>query len=199
MKKNFLILFLLQSIAISCFAQHETYLDSLTDFRTNYVATHGAVPAKDRDALQFFPVNESYRVQARFERLYGYGWFEMETSGRIKKKHRVYGILHFALHDTTLQLRVYQSEQLLNTKEYKDWLFVPFTDKTSGEETYANGRYIDILIGELESGQYLLDFNKAYNPYCAYVSGVYNCPIPPAENDLPVKIQAGEKNFGKAH
>ncbi|MCX6319606.1 MAG: DUF1684 domain-containing protein [Bacteroidetes bacterium] len=198
MKKNAIIILLLAGF-LSSYGQGISYADSAMAFRAAYINEHGAVKSKDRESLQFFPVNEGFRVKARFERLYGFGWFDMETSGTIKKKHRVYGILHFTLHDTTLQLRVYQSEQLLNTKEYKDWLFVPFTDKTSGNETYANGRYIDILTPELETGMYWLDFNKAYNPYCAYVSGKYNCPIPPAENDLPVAILAGEQKFAKGH
>lgn len=199
MKKRSAVALLLPLISLCTFSQVKNYKDSLTAFRRNYVKEHGAVPAKDREFIHFFPANEKYRVVARFERVYGFGWFEMETSGTVKKKHRVYGILHFKLRDTTLQLRVYQSEQLMNSKEYKDWLFIPFTDKTSGNETYANGRYIDVLTTELEQGKYVLDFNKAYNPYCAYVTGVYNCPVPPAENDLPVHVLAGEMNFGKAH
>ncbi|HUR67248.1 MAG TPA: DUF1684 domain-containing protein, partial [Chitinophagaceae bacterium] len=60
-------------------------------------------------------------------------------------------------------------------------------------------RYIDATIAEMESGNYLLDFNKAYNPYCAYISNRYNCPVPPKENNLNVFIRAGEKKFGKDH
>lgn len=180
-------------------AQGNSYTDSMATHREEYISKHGVIKGKDRNSLRFYPISGTYRIVARFERVHTFGWFDMETSGTVKKKHRVYGILHFTLHDTTLQLRVYQSEQLMNTKEYKDLLFVPFTDQTSGEETYANGRYLDISTGDLESGYCLLDFNKAYNPYCAYVSGVYNCPIPPAENDLPVPIRAGEMNYGKNH
>lgn len=197
-KKSYLLaLFIALSLAGLC--QSSGYIDSLGMYRENYIHDHQVVTGKDRAQLHFFPISETYRVQARFERVYEFGWFDMETSGKIKKKHRVYGILHFTLHDTLLELRVYQSEQLMNSKEYKDLLFVPFTDKTSGEESYANGRYIDLTIDELKNGIYLLDFNKAYNPYCAYVSGVYNCPIPPAENDLAVVVKAGEMKYGKGH
>jgi uncharacterized protein (DUF1684 family) len=71
-------------------------------------------------------------------------------------------------------------------------LFIPFRDKTSGSETYSSGRYLDLE----ESGgdEYELDFNKAYNPYCAYNMS-YTCPVPPRENILPVMISAGEKNY----
>jgi len=87
----------------------------------------------------------------------------------------------------------------MTTKEYKDHLFIPFTDATSGEETYESGRYIDLEIKDITNENVLIDFNKAYNPYCAYVSGKYNCPIPPNENRLIVAIRAGEKSFGKHH
>ena len=84
-------------------------------------------------------------------------------------------------------------------KEYAESLFIPFTDLTCGEESYDNGRYIDLNIQDLESGSYIIDFTKAYNPYCAYISGVYNCPVPPAENNLVVAIRAGEKKYAASH
>jgi len=83
----------------------------------------------------------------------------------------------------------------MGTEEYKNYLFLPFTDATTGVETYESGRYIDLQTGDIKNNQVVIDFNKAYNPYCAYVSGVYNCPIPPRENHLPVAILAGEKRF----
>jgi uncharacterized protein (DUF1684 family) len=94
---------------------------------------------------------------------------------------------------------VYQSEELMKLPDYADYLFLPFTDATSGEESYANGRYIDLRIKDIGNNQYTIDFNKAYNPYCAYVSGKYNCPIPPAENNLAVAIRAGEMKFEGSH
>jgi uncharacterized protein (DUF1684 family) len=72
---------------------------------------------------------------------------------------------------------------------------MPFRDATSGQETYASGRYIDLK--ENTSGVYDLDFNRAYNPYCAYNS-TFSCPVPPAENVLKVPIRAGEKNYNSS-
>jgi uncharacterized protein (DUF1684 family) len=123
----------------------------------------------------------------------------METSGPIKKTFRVYGILYFTIHDTAVKLNLYQSQNLMTTNEYKNYLFLPFTDISSGEETYAAGRYIDISTEDIVDNKVILDFNKAYNPYCAYVSGKYNCPIPPKENQLAVAIHAGEKIFAQPH
>jgi uncharacterized protein len=180
-------------------AQDNDYIGSLQKFQERYVKEHGVVKGKDKSLLRFFPVSEKYKVTARFERIYSASWFNMETSGKDKQVYRVYGILHFTLNDTILKLNVYQSQRLMEVKEYADHLFVPFTDKTSGEDSYDNGRYIDILAGELKGESYIIDFNKAYNPYCAYVSNLYNCPVPPKENDLPVAIRSGEMKYEKGH
>lgn len=153
----------------------------------------------DRSYLRFFPVDKNYCLTARLEKIDEAPWFQMETSGPKKKTYRVYGILHFTLNDNIRKLHIYQSRDLMTDSLYADYLFIPFTDKTSGEETYANGRYIDLRIPELESGWYRLDFNKAYNPYCAYITDKYNCPVPPKENDLDIAIRAGEMAYGKHH
>ena len=76
------------------------------------------------------------------------------------------------------------------------YLFVPLGDATSGFESYGGGRYMVFFIPDIKNNKVVLDFNKAYNPYCAYTTG-YNCPIPPIENLLKVAITAGEKNYGK--
>ena len=123
----------------------------------------------------------------------------MESSGQIKRNYRVYGTIHFTINDTAVTLNIYQSQDLITTSKYRDHLFIPFTDATSGEETYESGRYLDLEIKDIKNDKVLIDFNKAYNPYCAYVSGKFNCPIPPAENRLAVAIPAGEKAFGKPH
>jgi uncharacterized protein (DUF1684 family) len=86
---------------------------------------------------------------------------------------------------------------LLKDPKYKDHLFIPFTDGTTYTETYGGGRYIDLSVNDIKNGKIELDFNKCYNPYCAYAGG-FNCPIPPVENRLPVAIKAGEKLYGKA-
>ena len=180
-------------------AQSDNYQESLRKYQEQYVKNNGVVKEKDKNSIHFFPVNETYRVLAKFERMHETSWFKMETSGKEKKTYRIYGILHFSLYDTTFKLYVYQSQQLMSTEKYADHLFIPFTDSTSGEESYENGRYIDLSIADIENGQFMIDFNKAYNPYCAYISDVYNCPVPPKENNVPVKIKAGEMKYGKIH
>ena len=85
----------------------------------------------------------------------------------------------------------------MKVNQLKDYLFIPFMDATTGEETYESGRYFDFSINDIKENMLLVDFNKAYNPYCAYTAG-YNCPVPPKENRINVAILAGEKKFLKS-
>jgi uncharacterized protein len=109
----------------------------------------------------------------------------------------VYGKVYFTLNDTIVTLCVYQSQDLMKVNQLKDYLFIPFMDATTGEETYESGRYFDFSIHDIKENVLVVDFNKAYNPYCAYTVG-YNCPVPPKENRINVAILAGEKKFLKS-
>jgi uncharacterized protein (DUF1684 family) len=177
-------------------AQH-SYKDSILSFIDQYRDTHEVIKGDDRKKLSFFPVNEKYRVKARFEKTTSNSWFLMPTSGTLKKTYRLYGVLHFKINGTPLQLNVYQSQDLLQSEKYKDYLFLPFTDSTSGYESYHGGRYLDLTFDDIQGNEVVLDFNKAYNPYCAYVTGRYNCPIPPPENHLQIAVKAGEMSYNK--
>lgn len=174
-----------------------SYQDSINNYFKNYINTHEVVKGEDRKQMHFFDANEKFRVVAKFEKVQTGQWFEMPTSGRIKKVFRVYGVLSFKINDTLVKLNLYQSQGLMGNDQYKNYLFLPFTDATTGNETYESGRYIDLQTSDIKNNEVIIDFNKAYNPYCAYVSGVYNCPIPPAANHLPVAILAGEKTYSK--
>lgn len=196
--KRLLCILLLVSGTQHSRAQH-AYMDSLQSWRKNYIETHELLKTPEqRSLLRFFPLSPEYSVTCSFERLADSAWFPMQTSGKVKTA-RKYGRLTFRLHDTTMHLIVFQLQMLLQKPETRDYLFVGFTDVTSAVDSYGAGRYIDCTIGDIHNNRLELDFNKAYNPYCAYSSG-YNCPIPPKENDLPVAILAGEKNYaGKVH
>ena len=180
-------------------AQDTDYAASLHKYREKYVKEHGAVKGADKEHFHFFTPRSEYVVPARYEQIYEAPWFRMNTSDGDQKTYRVYGILHFTLHDTLLKLHVYESQDLMSSKKFADHLFIPYTDLTNGKETYDNGRYIDVNRKDLISSTYIIDFNKSYNPYCAYISNRYSCPVPPRENDLPVAIPAGEMRFGKSH
>jgi uncharacterized protein (DUF1684 family) len=181
-----------------CFASGaQSFRDSTNEYLKNYVSKHEVVKGEDRKQLYFYEPDKSFRVLAHFESMKNSPWFAMPTSGPMKQMMRVYGKLRFILHDTTVTMNLYQSQDLLGLDEYKNYLFLPFTDATTGEETYEGGRYIDLKMEDIRGNTVLLDFNKAYNPYCAYVSGLYNCPIPPKENHISVAIRAGEKKYGR--
>ncbi len=111
----------------------------------------------------------------------------MATSKDKPRPMLCIGTLPFEYAGQKLQLRVYMSK---DTTQERSW-FIPFMDETTDEETYMSGRYLDLA--PAAPGQPVtLDFNRAYNPYCAY-NDRYDCPIPPNENRLPVAILAGEK------
>jgi len=174
-----------------------SYADSVQSYIDAYVKDHEVVTGDDKKYFRFFPIDENYRVVADFEKSKGNKWFLIETSGPEKKMYRVYGTLTFIIHDTFAKLNLYQSQNLLVDPKYKDYLALMFTDKTSGDETYEAGRYLDFTLSDIKNNKVIIDFNKAYNPYCAYVKDKYNCPIPPRENNLPVAIEAGEKTYRK--
>ena len=147
--------------------------------------------------LRFFPATKTYRVTAQFKQTPDAQPFDMATYSGITKPFVKYGTLHFTIKGQPIELAVYRSLRLAKIPAYQNHLFIPFKDITNGESTYGGGRYIDILTTDIKNDKLLLDFNKCYNPWCAFSDG-YNCPIPPSENHLDVAILAGEKNFGKA-
>ncbi len=142
--------------------------------------------------LEFFPVDLRYRVEARFVRTRGEKPFEMPTTTDRKPIYQKYGEAHFEIDRQKFVLSLYQSHRLRMIKEYKNHLFLPFNDWTNGNETYGGGRFLDLEIPEGDT--IVIDFNKAYNPYCVY-NYKYSCPIPPQENKLEVEIRAGVKAY----
>lgn len=190
------------SILSAC-TQAQPYNEKIIEHRTQYkqdflTDDHSPLKAEDTAYLQFYTPDESYKVTATLELTPDEEPFELPTYSGVTKTYRKYGVLTFKMHDTTLHLSVYQSQKLIKKKEYADHLFVPFTDGTSYTETYGGGRYLDLSQRDVNNGEIVLDFNKCYNPYCAYADG-YSCPIPPTENRLSIPIKAGEKLFAKEH
>jgi len=143
-------------------------------------------------SLDFYPVNGKYFVNAKLVKAKNEKAFEMKTSTSRKPKYIKYGTVYFTIDGKSLQLNVYQDVELSKSDKYKDHLFLPFSDKTCGKESYIGGRYIDLTIPKNDT--IAIDFNQSYNPYCAY-NHKYSCPIVPLENDLDIEIKAGVKNF----
>ncbi|TDE02677.1 DUF1684 domain-containing protein [Flavobacterium hiemivividum] len=142
--------------------------------------------------LDFYPANEKYFVTAKFVRTKKEKPFEMKTTGARTPMYVKYGEAHFTLEGKNLKLNIYRNIALSEKPEYKDYLFLPFSDLTCGNESYIGGKYIDFKIPKGKT--IVIDFNTSYNPYCAY-NHKYSCPIVPLENDLNVEIKAGVKKF----
>ena len=153
-------------------------------------------PLKPQQAkhLDYYKPDVAYRAWGEFKETPGTKPFMVQTHSGKQKPYREYGQVSFRIKDTLLTLHVYQNIDLINNATYKNYLFVPFNDLTNYVATYGGGRYIDITIDDIKNGKVLIDFNKCYNPYCAYADG-YSCPIPPKENYLQMEIRAGEKAF----
>lgn len=141
--------------------------------------------------LSYFPVDLTYRFEGQIHRHEKKETFEMIASDGKHRKAQRYGTFHFELEGQEYSLQIYKLLDL--PKQYSKFLLVPFTDGTSGNQCYDGGRYIDLE--ERRDNHYLIDFNLAYNPSCVYGKKGYSCPIPPAENDLSVRIEAGEKTW----
>ena len=147
---------------------------------------------KTFQTLDFYPANEKFYVVAKFIRTENEQPFEMKTSTDRKPVYIKYGEAHFSIDGQTFQLNIYRNIELSKKEQYKDYLFLPFSDLTCGDESYIGGKYIDMKIPQGDT--IVIDFNTSYNPYCAY-SHKYSCPKVPLENDLKIAIRAGVKKF----
>jgi hypothetical protein len=144
------------------------------------------VRASDRDRflpLSYFDIDEAYAVPAELEPARERIVFTMPTSTGKLRNVELIGTLKFSLRSQPMQLTAFLEEGSRR-------LFVPFSDLTSGAETYSAGRYMNL--DPTPSGIYIVDFNIAYNPYC-YYNAEYDGPLPPAENRLTAPIRAGER------
>ena len=198
--KNLLFI-LLFVLALSCNGGKEP-IPGETEFQKEMNAEYkdaSTSPLKDKDrrdfkGLEFFKVDSSYVVKAKFKRTPEEAPFEMKTTTDRLPVYVKYGVVTFSLKGKEYQLNIYQNQDLKKKEGYVDYLFLPFLDDTNGEESYGGGRYIDLRFPE--GDEITIDFNKAYNPYCAY-NEKYSCPIVPRENYLETKVEAGVKVFKK--
>lgn len=178
-------------------AAQPSYESGLITYQENYKNALADIIQSDTALVKFHSVNPAYKVTATIQKLTGEKFFTMSTSDGGGKQAIKYAVVSFNLYGRDYKLYAYQLSNLLNSAEYKDNFFIPFTDLTSGISSYGGGRYIDFVVSDIKPDNTLvIDFNRAYNPYCAFRAG-YSCPIPPAENDLGVEIKAGEMAFKK--
>lgn len=177
----------------------KAYSKNIRKFRKAYKKEFKEQPnspltKKDLRYLSFHKPDQNYQVKCQFIRSEKEEPFEMATYAGTTQPYVKYGALQFDLFGTTYELAVYQNLRLLRLPQYRNYLFIPFKDLTNGESSYGGGRYLDISRKDIINDSLVLDFNLAYNPYCAYSDG-YQCPIPPEENHLDVAIEAGEKEY----
>lgn len=166
----------------------------LQKHREQYKADLAKDIKADTSKVDFYPFNKSFIITATAELLKDEPVFKMVTSSGMKKDAQKFVKVSFSFNNQSFTLYGFQLIKLKETKEYADHFFIPFKDETTGKTTYSAGRYLDFNLRDIQNGKLVIDFNKAYNPYCAFTTG-YNCPIPPKENTLSVPVIAGEKKY----
>lgn len=196
------ILFLFLCFSNIIFAQNP---EAIKDIKAHQLSqntqfkTKGESPLKEADrkqfeGLEFFKIDLKYRVKATLKRTPKTTFFNMKTTTSRVSEERIYGVVSFKIEGKEYKLNVYQGKALMTNEAYKDYLFLPFLDDTNSYTTYGGGRYLDLRIPK--GDQLIIDFNKAYNPYCHY-NDTYSCPIVPRVNYVTTKINAGVKAFKK--
>lgn len=171
----------------------QNYIDSINARRAEtdeFMKTSEESPfvesAIDYEGLKYFDANPDFRILANLELLDANKIRRVPTSDGSEKMYYEYGYAVFDLLGRENRLLILK---MVGGIEH---IFIPFADSTSGDQTYGGGRYLEI--DDWRTDKAVLDFNNAYNPYCAY-SETYSCPLPPAENYLAIAIAAGEKNY----
>lgn len=149
---------------------------------------------EDTAFLHFYPADPQWKVNAVFTATPDAKPFDLPTYSGLTKKFVSHGVITFTANGLEQKLTIYRNLQLASNPAYKDHLFLPFKDATNTHDTYGGGRYIDLRDGDIQEGKVVVDFNKAYNPWCAYSDG-FNCPVPPRENHLKIEVKAGEMMF----
>lgn len=202
--KNWTFLFAIIIILASCQFDDDQYIQNIlkermdkdSSFLIESESPLNPDQIKEFEGLKYFPIDRKYKLIAKLEPFEDDSIIQMRTSTDRLPNYRIYGNVYFNLEGKTHQLIAYQSIDHLSDTLYKNLLFLPFTDNNSTVSTYGGGRYIDFVIPQADT--FTLDFNKAYNPYCAY-NHRWSCVIPPRDNALDIAIDAGEKKYAELH
>lgn len=171
---------------------NQEYIDSINASRQEYkkfLASSDKSPLKrkeDTARIIYFSPDPDYRVNAKVDKFPNKATVSLLTNKGKEEDYYRYARLHFRLKGRDFTLVLYQ-----HTDNSKDF-FLPFADKTNGKETYGAGRYVQVPDSFNGKPNMELDFNRSFNPYCAYNED-YNCPVPPEQNHLEVSVEAGEK------
>lgn len=189
-----LISILVAAVFIGCSESAEVKLSSFEHHKKDQhefmLSESSPLEKEDRKkfiALNYFPEDSSFIFEATYQAVFNGEIVEFETN---TERRPIY--IHAANISFTYEGKVYQLQAFLPQNAKDKNLFVPFNDLTNGNQSYKSGRYLDLEIPDGENIE--LNFNLAYNPYCAY-NKKYSCPIPPSKNRVPIRITAGEKKY----
>jgi len=197
-----ILLLIVIIFSFSC-REEKRYQDvNLTEYQrqvNNYFKDASVSPLKPKDlksfqGLDFFEFDSIYLLKAKIEETKESLPFKMKTTTDIPADVRKYADLFFQITGKEFKLSVYENLEYEGVEGYENYLFLPFLDKTNGNETYGGGRYLDLFLNGTDS--IIIDFNKAYNPKCVYDDN-FSCPIVPRKNFLNTRIEAGVKNYIK--
>lgn len=175
----------------------DAYTQDILSYRkqkNEYFKTNKDSPIEDQisfQTLNYFEPNKEYRINAVLKLIKDSSFVTIVNNNAEKNKYWRYAQAIFEINKINDTLIIYRKASL---KPEDLTYFLPFYDETNDKETYGGGRYLDLKIKD--SNSVLLDFNFAFNPYCVY-NHLFSCPVPPAENKLTSRIEAGEKVFNK--
>ncbi len=163
------------------------------DFKDPHRSPFNKKDRKSFKGLNYFPIDQYYRIKAAFLQIKDSSIIHLPTSKPgTKQAFMLSAKLSFHISGETHQLYAYKSLKLAAIPGLRNKLFVPFFDRTNGQETYGGGRYLDLF--EVTADSVELDFNHSYNPLCVF-NDRFECPLVPKSNKLSIKIQAGEKMY----
>jgi len=175
-------------------ADYQAFIEKERKEKEDYLKSGAQSPfVKDNlpfEGLNYFPINEKFNIRAELEPVKDKKVVLLGTSDGQQQKYLEYAWANFELDGILNRLLILE---VMDMGPQRGQLFLAFADQSSGIETYGAGRYLDIK--KVPAATHIdLDFNLAYNPYCAY-SDSFSCPFPPKENSLKIAILAGEKNY----
>jgi uncharacterized protein len=169
-----------------------SYLDDFRKLKDDYFAHEPDSPLTAEQkrkfkGLKYFPPNPALRMEVIVEEFPQKDQIEMQTTTGEIQTYQRFGRIHIIVENQEVALTIYYSDT---------GYFLPFVDSLAGKETYPAGRYLEPEA--LDNGRFLVDFNLAYNPYCAY-NEHWSCPLTPFENRVKVPVRAGEKIYAPEH
>lgn len=195
------IFFVFVLLILSCSTAKNVRNDdqNLVEFRNTYKNgflqdPRSPLTKDDLQYLDFYDGNKDWTLTCDCKKVEKAKPFELPTYSGVTRTYIVHSDLSCLYKGQTILLKLYKNITQPINPLYKNNLFLPFKDHTNGETTYGGGRYINLYETEIQNEKIIIDFNKCYNPWCAYSDG-YNCPIPPKENHIEMEILAGEKKY----